>query len=133
MATEARPVDVCYIEDNPGDVRLMTEVLAEAKPCCRLHVFPSLEPTIKALIEENIVHPDLILVDAGLFNEDSSELLRLIRVAPNLAKTPVVIFSGSRQPPDDREQLWDRWVQKPMDLDVYSAAVRDILTLLPSA
>ena len=131
MSSEARPVEVCYIEDHPGDIRLMAEALEETQPSCRLRAFPSLEPALKALIEDKNLRPDLIVVDGGLFDEDSP-LLKLVRMTPALARTPVVMFSGSPRPRIALQEVWDRWVQKPSGLQAYFAAVRDMLMLLPS-
>jgi chemotaxis family two-component system response regulator Rcp1 len=129
---ESHPVEVFYIEDNKGDIRLMEEALAEANPACRLRVFTSPAPAVKALIEDQTVHPNLILLDGGLLDDEAVDLLNTVRANEVLARIPVVMFTGCAKAPDGQKCLWDRWIQKPMNLEVYFATVRDLLTLLPS-
>ena len=127
---DTRPV-VCYIEDNPADARLMAEALAQAERKSRLHVFPTPSEATKVLIEDKSMTPDLILLDGGLIDPDSLELLHRVRAAPDLCNVPVVMFTGFRETRTDCEKLWDQWVQKPMNWQSYSDTVTDILKLLP--
>ena len=129
---DTRPV-ICYVEDNPADARLMVEALAEAERKPRLHVFPTPTEAAKVLIEDKTLTPDLILLDGGLRDPDSLELLRRVRAAHELCRVPIVMFTGIRDTTTDCEKLWNRWVQKPVAWPAYSETVKDILNLLPSA
>ncbi len=103
MAVDSR-VDILLVEDNPGDVRLITEALAETdqKPeigCVRDGVeairFLRNEPPFEAAPK-----PAIIILDLNLPRKDGRAVLAEIKADPSLAMIPVIIFSGSDAPQD---------------------------------
>ena len=94
-----QPIEILLVEDNPGDVDLTREALAEAKVSNRLHV---MEDGAKAL---DFLHkkgdyaaaprPDLILLDLNLPKKDGRQVLAEIKGVPELAQIPVVILTTS--------------------------------------
>jgi DNA-binding NarL/FixJ family response regulator len=78
------------IEDNPGDVRLIQEMLAEAKPgACHITVFDRLETAQPALERDAY---DVVLLDLTL--PDSTGLATLSRLGSSVATTAVVVLTG---------------------------------------
>jgi signal transduction histidine kinase len=86
---------VLFIEDNPGDVRLVREYLRDSLgDACELREAATLGDGLSDLRSQPV---DLVLLDLGL--SDSSGLDTLLRVQSEVPWTPVVVFTGS----DDAE------------------------------
>ena len=84
------PVKILLVEDNPGDVRLIREMLAEAE----LTVFEvewaeDLSTGLKYLKSDNV---DAVLLDLGL--PESSGLETLAKVQAIRAGVPIVVLTG---------------------------------------
>ena len=126
---------ILLVEDNPADVRLIQEVLAEnairsevtvardgvqaaATLTCR-------EPSAAAN------YPELILLDLNLPRKSGRELLAEIKSHPVLSVIPVVILSSSsaaRDVTDSYAMRANGYVVKPIDLDRFFDVVRSIVT-----
>jgi diguanylate cyclase (GGDEF)-like protein len=88
MRTE--PVLVLLIEDNPGDIRLIRESLAEAGAGrFELHNVERLESALKLLGEENF---DVILLDLSL--PDSSGMDTVKRMDMANLHTPIIVLTA---------------------------------------
>lgn len=118
------PIKVLLVEDNPGDVRLLGEMLVEAEPSgFRLTQFPWLGEALEQLGREqyDIVLLDLQLPDAQGFETFARTQLR----APRL---PIIVLTGN----DDRELALravrhgaqDYLVKGRFDTDLLVRAVR---------
>ena len=83
-------LDVLLIEDNPGDARLIREMLVEANagPVRLTHV----DRLAAGLEHLSQVHPDVILLDLGL--PDSRGLDSFTRLRAAAPGVPVVVLSG---------------------------------------
>ena len=125
-SSDASVFEVCYIEDNPADVRLMSEAIAQINLPFRLHPFSTLAEAVRALVEEKNLSVDLILLDGGLSLDENGELLRRLRAGFD-ESVPLIVFSGSPPPEPITSHLWDRWVQKPVGFGSYVATVHEIL------
>ena len=78
------------IEDNPGDVRLIQEMLSEANPgACQITVFDRLESARPALERDGY---DVVLLDLTL--PDSTGLATLSRLEPTVATAAVIVLTG---------------------------------------
>jgi DNA-binding NarL/FixJ family response regulator len=78
------------IEDNPGDVRLIQEMLSEANPgACQITVFDRLESAWPAIEQDDY---DVVLLDLTL--PDSTGLATLSRLGPTVATAAVVVLTG---------------------------------------
>jgi two-component system, chemotaxis family, response regulator Rcp1 len=128
-----RPWDVLLVEDNPGDVRLIREVLAEAEERIELDVAPDGESALALLRgtgPRGIPHrPDLLLLDLNLPRKGGLEVLDELKADPDLRRIPVVVLTSSAAD-HDVTGAYDRhancFVTKPLGLDDFVAAVRDI-------
>ncbi|MEJ2157783.1 MAG: response regulator transcription factor [Desulfobacteraceae bacterium] len=83
-------IQILLIEDNPGDVRLIKEMLSEANAdACDLTVFDQLATAYPALEQGGY---DVVLLDLTL--PDSAGLETLSRLQPTVAATAVIVLTG---------------------------------------
>ena len=90
---------VLVVEDEPGHAKLIRKALCQS-PGTMVTVAETASGALDALGvklagPEDIVHPDLVLLDLGLPDSSGLEVLRSIRSAPDLRTTPVVVLSCS--------------------------------------
>lgn len=123
MSPEAsREPSILVVDDNPADVRLIREAIAER----RIHVA---EDARAALAHLETSTPDLVLLDLSLPQMNGHELLSEIRAQSRFAAVPVVVFSSSDSREDIRrayEGSANCYVTKPSSLDRFLDTVRRI-------
>ena len=122
------------IEDNPGDIRLVEESIAECDLSVNLQVFKNGESALKQLgLMENSVpgnKPDLILLDLNLPRINGREMLEILKGYPITRNTPVVIFSSSEAEKDIYDSYANNascYISKPADYDDFVEVVQKIL------
>jgi CheY-like chemotaxis protein len=98
------PIQILLVEDNPGDVRLTTEALGEAKMEIHLTVAPD---GVEALSLVRGIPPrqeagrfDLILLDLELPRKNGREVLAELKNDPKLKHIPVIILTTSKAEED---------------------------------
>lgn len=85
-----KTVSILLIEDNPGDTRLIREMLAEAGPArFELESTGTLASGLKRAASEDV---DIILLDLSL--PDSSGLATLSSLEAEAPRLPIVVLSG---------------------------------------
>lgn len=103
MAEDKR-VDILLVEDNLGDVRLITDALAETDIQPSVHRVRDGIEAIQFLRREspfeNAPKPAIMLLDLNLPRKDGRLVLAEIKSDPVLARTPVIVLSGSDAPQD---------------------------------
>ncbi len=131
--TNARPVEILLVEDNPGDARLTKEALKDGKVYNRLTVVPDGVEALAYLRREgqyaDTIQPDLILLDLNLPRKDGREVLAEIKADDRLKRIPVVILTSSSAEQDVLKSYGlhaNCYVTKPVDLDQFMAAVKAI-------
>jgi chemotaxis family two-component system response regulator Rcp1 len=91
--------EVLLVDDNPADIDLTREVLANSKGRFHVHAVNDGEQAICFLRHEGkyAEQPtaDLIVLDLNLPRRDGRSVLTEIKADPSLAKIPVVIFTTS--------------------------------------
>jgi CheY-like chemotaxis protein len=129
----AMPIEILLVEDNPGDVRLTTEALRDAKVPNQLHVAIDGVEALAFLRREGrhtaAPRPDLILLDLNLPKKTGREVLDEVKQDDRLRHIPVVILTTSQAEQDIREsyRLWaNAYVTKPVDLDQFFKVVQSI-------
>lgn len=128
-----KPIEILLIEDNPGDVRLTEEALAEGKMCNNLTLAKDGIEAMAVLRREgdhaDAGRPDLILLDLNLPKKDGREVLAEIKEDPDLKRIPVVILTSSKAE-EDVVQAYDLnancYITKPVDLDQFLFVVKSI-------
>lgn len=133
LLSSVRPIDILLVEDNPGDVRLAVEALAEAKVHNRLNTVSDGEAALKFLHKqsphENAPRPDLVLLDLNLPRKSGREVLAEIKADPDLKRIPVVILTTSQAEEDILKAYncsANCYITKPVDLDQFIKVVRSI-------
>jgi len=113
---------VLYIEDNPANLRLITQML-ETLP--NVEVLGALEPTLGLELAERHV-PNLILLDINLPEMDGYEVFKKLRNNDTTCHIPVFAISANVMSKDlqkSEEAGFDRYITKPIN-------VRDVLSIV---
>jgi CheY-like chemotaxis protein len=123
----SRPFRILLVEDNPGDVDLIQEVLAQSEAKREITVaFDGVE-ALRCLRQGP--RPDLILLDLNLPKKSGREVLGEIKSTEALQNIPVVVLTSSEAESDitDAYRLHANcYVTKPVDLEEFLMAVRSI-------
>jgi len=129
----ARPIELLFVEDNPGDVRLTQEALEEKKVRINVHVVWDGVEALDYLRREgeyaDAVRPDVILLDLNLPKKDGREVLAEIKADTKLKSIPVVILTTSKAEEDIIKTYnlhANCFVTKPTDLDQFVKVVQSI-------
>lgn len=132
-SVNAQPLEILLVEDNPGDIRLIKEILKETKIRTNIQVAMDGEAALKLLFNtENLnaaPRPDLILLDLNLPKIDGRELLSEIKCSEGLKSIPVVILTTSTAEEDIIETYNNHansYITKPVDLDHFIRVVESI-------
>ena len=131
--SDMRPIEILLVEDNPGDVRLTQEALAEAKVRNNLAVARDGVEALSYLRREppfeDATRPDLVLLDLNLPRKDGREVLAEIKADPLLRRLPVVVLTTSTAEKDVFETYdlhANCYITKPVDLDQFVGIVTSI-------
>lgn len=132
-SSSLRTIEILLVEDNPGDVRLTTEVLKDAKLCNCISVVSDGVEAMEFLNRQGVYgeakRPDLILLDLNLPRKDGREVLEEIKADPNLKYIPVVILTTSNAEQDIIKSYSlhaNCYITKPVDLEQFSKVVSSI-------
>ncbi|APY89874.1 response regulator [Streptomyces alfalfae] len=130
---DATPVDVLLVEDDPGDELMTREAFEDNKIGNTLHVVRDGEEALDFLYRRGehtgAPRPDLILLDLNLPKYDGRQVLEQIKSDAELTDIPVVVLTTSAAEEDILRSYKlhaNAYVTKPVDLDQFIAAVRQI-------
>jgi CheY-like chemotaxis protein len=131
--TNARPIEILLVEDDPGDVLIAREALEQSKLVNNLHVAENGEEALAFLRNEgdfaDSPKPDLVLLDLNLPRRDGREVLGEVKADPELRRIPVVILTTS-QAEEDIIKSYDlhanAYVTKPVDFAQFVQVVQQI-------
>ena len=117
---------VLLVEDDPGDVFLVQELLAEVDPSVRVTVAES----VRAVVERNLLPgADCVLLDLNLPKRDGREVLEEIKKDDELGRIPVVVLTTSSADEDILRSYQlhaNAYVTKPVDFDRFIAVIKQI-------
>jgi two-component system response regulator len=127
------PVEILLVEDDPGDVLMTREALADAKMANELHVVNNGEEALAFLFREgeyaDAPRPGLILLDLNLPRVDGREVLARIKAEEELRRIPVVVLTTS-EAEEDVLRSYDlhanAYVTKPVDFEAFVKVVRQV-------
>lgn len=127
------PYQILLVEDNEGDMILTMEALEGLN---HQHVISRVKDGEQAIqflkkegLFEQVMMPDLILLDINLPRLDGKEVLAFIKQSNIFRKIPVIILSTSnseRDIQDCYEYGANCYVVKPSDLDGYVRVIHAI-------
>ncbi|MGK0190628.1 MAG: chemotaxis family two-component system response regulator Rcp1 [Verrucomicrobiales bacterium] len=122
-----RPLDILLVEDNPGDVRLMLEILREGDIPHDFNVVTDGEQALLYLRKEEHYaskpRPDIVFLDLNMPRMGGLEVLKVIKSSPELRSLPVIILTSSTSPEDIESAYTDHancFITKPMDPDEFN-------------
>ncbi len=128
-----RPVEILLVEDNPGDVDLAREGLAEGKLLNNLHVVSNGEEAMAYLRRQGVyAHaplPDLILLDLNLPRKDGREVLAEVKADGELSSIPVVVLTSSESEEDVKKSYHlhaNCYIAKPIRFGEFVRVVKMI-------
>lgn len=128
-----RPIEILLVEDNPDDVELTLEALAESKVQNKPHVARDGVEALRFLRKEHPYQwtpmPDVILLDLNMPRMNGREVLRFVKEDPELRTIPVVVLTTSKQEEDILRSYRLQaaaYVTKPVDFDAFVEVVRSI-------
>ena len=131
---EIKPIEVLLVEDDPGDVVLITEAFEHNKVNNRLHVVADGVEALQFLrreapYDDRQGDPDLILLDLNLPRKDGREVLAEVKADEELRRIPVVVLTTSKAEEDvlrSYDLHANAYVTKPVDFDRFIEVVRQI-------
>ena len=128
-----KPIDILLVEDDPGDVVLITEAFEDNKVANRLHTVQDGVEALQFLRHEppyeNSPVPDLILLDLNLPRKDGREVLTDVKNDSELRRIPVVVLTTSKAEEDvlrSYDLHANAYVTKPVDFERFIEVVRQI-------
>lgn len=136
--TSGRPAAILLVEDNPADVLLVQEALAENDVQSELFVATDGEEALKFLDQIDRFErpcPKLIILDLNLPKSTGHEVLQRIRSHGRCMRTQVVILSSAAPEHEEAAALpfgISRYIQKPCTLDDFLKIGADIKYILGS-
>lgn len=117
---------VLYIEDNPANLRLVTQILGK-NPQLRLITAHTPEFGLE-MVSARL--PELILLDINLPGMDGYQLLSVLRSMDSVKKIPVIAISANATPRDIERGLaagFDEYIIKPIDIRYFLETVDRLL------
>jgi len=123
-AEKARLVQILLVEDNPADIELTRQALAEGRVANQVHVVGDGEAAMRFLRQEGdyagAPRPDLMLLDLNLPRKDGRAVLVELKGDQDLCTIPVVVLTTSAVDEDilhAYRQHVNSYIRKPVRLD----------------
>ncbi len=127
------PIDILIVEDNPGDARLIKEVLNDNKVFNSLYLVNDGVEAMSFLHNEGkytgFPKPDLIILDLNLPKKDGREVLAEIKNDEDLSHIPVVIMTISQAEEDILKTYKlhaNCYITKSIDLNEFIKVIKSI-------
>jgi CheY-like chemotaxis protein len=127
------PINVLVVDDNPADLVLARKLLARSKILVAMDEARDGVEAFEFLRRQgrhaDAARPDLILLDLNMPRMDGREVLRQLKIDPDLRGIPVVVLTFSTAERDvvkSYDLQASAYVVKPVDLDGFSEIVRAI-------
>jgi chemotaxis family two-component system response regulator Rcp1 len=124
-------IDILLAEDDPADVCLMREALAQSQLPTRLNVVRDGVELLEYLRQEGehaeARRPGIILLDLNMPRKSGAEALAEIKCDPALRSIPVIVLTTSNSRDDvsrSYELCANCFVTKPADLHLFFDLVR---------
>lgn len=128
-----KPIQILLVEDNEGDILLITEALKEAKILNSVRIAKDGEQAIDFLEKRGDFHevpsPDLVILDINLPKINGHEVLEHIKQTEYLKQIPVIMLTTSSSENDILASYKNHancYITKPVDVDEFLNAVTQI-------
>jgi PAS domain S-box-containing protein len=123
---------IIYIEDNPANMRLVDNIIANHASEAKMLGAPTAEMGIELARD---TRPDVILMDINLPGMDGYEALSRLRNYPETKDIPVIAISAAASPRDiDRGKAagFHAYLTKPIEVSELINAIENILDKINS-
>ncbi len=126
---------ILLVDDNPNDVELTLEALAEYRLANEIVVVHDGEQALDYLYRRGrfanseTVPPAVVLLDLKMPKVDGLSVLRTVKGDPALKSTPIVMLTSSREERDLIESYAlgaNAYVVKPVDFTQFVEAVKSL-------
>jgi CheY-like chemotaxis protein len=129
---------ILHVEDEEAFALIAEIVLEDLREVIGMYHARSVEEAYRFLFKvgeyKKAPKPDLILLDLNLFPASGYEVLEIIRGAVALKSIPVVVFSATDAPSDQRKSLSlgaSAHIGKPCSYDGYLKVLREVIEMIP--
>jgi two-component system, response regulator len=130
--------DILLVEDNHHDVELILDAIREDYITDKVCILRDGAEAVNyffgpegCLLSGEVYLPKLILLDLKLPKVSGLELLKQIRSDERTKHIPTVIFTSSNEAEDRIESYFlgaNSYIVKPLDADIFSRFVMDIIS-----
>ncbi|MFG1916795.1 response regulator [Micromonospora sp. NPDC048898] len=128
-----QPVRILVVDDDPGDVLMIEEALADSDVEKVIDVVSDGEEAMEFLRaegrHEDARRPDVILLDLNMPRMDGRQVLGAVKQDEDLRTIPIVVLTTSNADTDivgSYTLQANAYVTKPIDLDDFNDVVRRI-------
>ncbi|SIM65583.1 response regulator [Micromonospora cremea] len=132
-ADSSHPVRILVVDDDPGDVLMIEEALADSDVDKVIDVVSDGEEAMEFLRAEGrhleARRPDVILLDLNMPRMDGRQVLGAVKQDEDLRTIPIVVLTTSNADTDivgSYTLQANAYVTKPIDLDDFNDVVRRI-------
>ncbi|MEU8154137.1 response regulator [Micromonospora sp. NPDC048986] len=132
-ADSPQPVRILVVDDDPGDVLMIEEALADSDVDKIIDVVSDGEEAMEFLRaegrHEKARRPDVILLDLNMPRMDGRQVLGAVKQDEDLRTIPIVVLTTSNADTDivgSYTLQANAYVTKPIDLDDFNDVVRRI-------
>ncbi|MFI6235390.1 response regulator [Micromonospora sp. NPDC050784] len=132
-AESPQPVRILVVDDDPGDVLMIEEALADSDVDKIIDVVSDGEEAMEFLRaegrHEQARRPDVILLDLNMPRMDGRQVLGAVKQDEDLRTIPIVVLTTSNADTDivgSYTLQANAYVTKPIDLDDFNDVVRRI-------
>jgi CheY-like chemotaxis protein len=119
---------ILIIEDNPGDIRLMREVLRDLNPPVTIDTAGDADQAWDKLMANDMAElPNLVFLDYNLPKSGSKGLLQRMKDDSRLRYIPVAVLTTSDSDRDVKDAYAmhaNCYLRKPVDLDGFFQTIR---------
>jgi CheY-like chemotaxis protein len=133
LSDKGEPLEILLVEDDPGDVAMTREALAEYKLLVNLHVVTNGEEAVAFLRRQppfgDAPRPALVILDLNLPRLSGQEVLAIVKSDPDLLRIPIVVLTTSTAEQDvllSYDLHANAYVAKPVGFDSFVSVVRQI-------
>ncbi|KWV30622.1 MULTISPECIES: response regulator [Micromonospora] len=127
------PVRILVVDDDPGDVLMIEEALADSEIAKVIDVVGDGQEAMEFLRREgrhvDARRPDVILLDLNMPRMDGRQVLGEVKRDEDLRTIPIVVLTTSNADTDivgSYSLQANAYVTKPIDLDDFNDVVRRI-------
>ncbi|MFY1692511.1 response regulator [Plantactinospora sp. WMMB782] len=132
-AADPSPVRILVVDDDPGDVLMIEEALADSEVPKSIDVVGDGEEAMEFLFREGrhreANRPDMILLDLNMPRMDGRQVLDKVKSDDSLRTIPIVVLTTSNADTDilgSYNLRANAYVTKPIDLDDFNDVIRRI-------